>query len=78
MQKKKMVIAISLAISSPIYASDLSFYAGGAVQNTRLDAHYDRVMSATIIRQNEEGNWDNVKAELLTIIQNLVRINRSY
>ena len=53
MQKKALATAISLAISSPLFANDVSFYAGGSLLDTKLENKYKQI--PTILTPSDNG-----------------------
>ena len=57
MQKKALTTAISLAISSPLFANDVSFYAGGALLNTTLEVKYKQIPTAML--PNDDGVFES-------------------
>lgn len=61
MQKKALVIATSLAMSSPLHADDLSFYGGGALLRTELDAHFDFESSNPFTGNSADDNASTFK-----------------
>lgn len=59
MQKKALATAVSLAISPPLFAADLSFYAGGSLLNTKLENKYQQIPTPLLPNDNRVFESDD-------------------
>jgi opacity protein-like surface antigen len=64
MQKKALGVAISLTVSSPLHANDVSFYGGGSVLYTELENRYKKIPSALLPNDTGEFRGDDSAAAL--------------